>query len=228
VIIDQILPDGFGVTPAGKPQLNDFPPGLARAGRRGPTGNRIGCDRVFPGGLPAKVGDHLVGRFCRIAPTPGTGRPNGNTGGPQIAADRLPPDVYGLFNAPQRPAQPSQRDDLLSFYFAQDIAHVDGGYSSRQDQCPGSVAPLAGFQVITIGRFWVIPEGIGNPKFAETESFLREILTSNGELERLDRLQQEQQGLVARLAPDADRNQTDFMGEAPNLVFEKYGKPPIA
>jgi hypothetical protein len=129
----------------------------AVAGRRGPPGTRIGCDRVFAGGFGAKVGDHLVGWFCRSAPTPGTGRPNRNTGGPQIAADRLPPDVYGLFNAPQRPAQPPQRDDLLSLFLAQDIAHVDGGYSPRQESM-SRISCSVGFQVITIGRVWVIPE----------------------------------------------------------------------
>ena len=81
-----------------------------------------------------------------------------NPGGPQIATDRLPPNVYGRFDAPQRPSQPPQRDHLLLLFFAQDIAHVDGGYSSRRDQCPESVHPLPGFQPIIIGRFWVIPE----------------------------------------------------------------------
>ena len=57
----------------------------------------------------------------------------------------------------QRPAQPPQRDDLLSLLFAQDIAHIDGGYPSRRSQCPVS-ASLAGFQTSLIGRFWVIPE----------------------------------------------------------------------
>jgi len=61
--------------------------------------------------------------------------------------------MYGFFNPAQRPAQPPQRDDLLFLSLAQDIAHVDGGYSSRQDQCPGSVVPLAAFQVIIVGRF---------------------------------------------------------------------------
>jgi hypothetical protein len=33
---------------------------------------------------------------------------------------------------------------------------------------------------------------------------------------------------VAQLALDTDRHQADFMDEALNLLFEKYGKPPIA
>jgi hypothetical protein len=55
------------------------------------------------------------------------------------------------------PSRPNAYD-LLSLVPAQDIAHVDGGYSSRLDQCPGSACLLAGFQVIIIGRIWVIPE----------------------------------------------------------------------
>ena len=98
------------------------------------------------------------GAILRRSASPSARQSHRNTGSLQIAADRFPADMYGLFNAPQRPAQPSQRDDLLSLFLAQDIAHIDGAYSSRQDQCPGSVAPLAAFQVITIGRIWVIPE----------------------------------------------------------------------
>ncbi len=33
---------------------------------------------------------------------------------------------------------------------------------------------------------------------------------------------------VAQLALDTDRHQGEFIGEALNLLFEKYGKPPIA
>lgn len=61
-------------------------------------------------------------------------------------------------NPPQRPSQPPQRDHLLFLLFAQDIAHADAGYSPRQNQRPESALPLAGFQVITYGRFWVFTE----------------------------------------------------------------------
>jgi len=50
--------------------------------------------------------------------------------------------------------QPPQCDYLL----AQDIAHVDAGYSPHLNQCPGSDSLLAGFQVIIVSRFWAIPE----------------------------------------------------------------------
>jgi hypothetical protein len=51
----------------------------------------------------------------------------------------------------------AKRDDLFLLFLVQDIAHVDGGYSSR----PGNVLTsfsLAGFQVTTVGRFWVTAE----------------------------------------------------------------------
>jgi hypothetical protein len=60
--------------------------------------------------------------------------------------------------APQRPSQPSQRDNLLFLFFAQDIAHVTER-NSPPVQCPDSAISLAGFQVSTYGRFWVSPEG---------------------------------------------------------------------
>jgi hypothetical protein len=63
-------------------------------------------------------------------------------------------------DAPQRPSQPSQRDDLLFLFFAQDIAHVTER-NSPPVQCPDSAISLAGFQVSTHGRFWVSPEAIG-------------------------------------------------------------------
>ena len=47
-----------------------------------------------------------------------------NPGASQIAADRLSPDMYGRFDAPQGPAQPAQGNYLLLLLFAQDIAHV--------------------------------------------------------------------------------------------------------
>jgi hypothetical protein len=82
--------------------------------------------------------------------------PGGRTGTP--AERKYPPtvspaNVHGRFDAPQRPSQPPQRDDLLSLLFAQDVAHVDAGYALRLDQCPESVRSLAAFQVIIIGRF---------------------------------------------------------------------------
>jgi len=64
----------------------------------------------------------------------------------------------GLLNAPQRPPQPPQRDDLLFLFFGQDI-HSTEGIPHVMVNVLG-LAPLAAFQVILIGRFWVIPEAL--------------------------------------------------------------------
>jgi hypothetical protein len=66
--------------------------------------------------------------------------------------------VNRRFNAPQRPSQPPQRDHLLFLFLVQDIAHVDAGYPRVRINVLDQSLPLAGFQVIIIGRFWVITE----------------------------------------------------------------------
>jgi hypothetical protein len=43
----------------------------------------------------------------------------------------FPADAGRLFNPTERRAELAERDDLLFLFFAQDIAQVDGGYSSR-------------------------------------------------------------------------------------------------
>jgi hypothetical protein len=52
----------------------------------------------------------------------------------------------------------SERDYLLFLFFIQDIAHADGGYPPVGMSRTLALS-LAGFQLITIGRFWVITEG---------------------------------------------------------------------
>jgi hypothetical protein len=47
---------------------------------------------------------------------------------------------------------------LFLLFFVQDIAHDDGGYSSRPSNVLTTFS-LAGFQVTTIGRIWVTAEG---------------------------------------------------------------------
>jgi hypothetical protein len=51
----------------------------------------------------------------------------------------------------------AQGDDLFLLFFAQDIAHIDGGYSSV-DFNVLTYFLLAGFEVTIIGRFWVTAE----------------------------------------------------------------------
>ena len=102
------------------------------------------------------VGGHLVGRFCRRSPSPPAWRPHRDPGRSQISRRRFPTDAGALLNAPQRPSQPPQRDDLLFLFFVQDIAHIDGGYRPRvRVNVLDCGLSLAGFQVTTYGRFWV-------------------------------------------------------------------------
>jgi hypothetical protein len=63
-------------------------------------------------------------------------------------------------DSPQRPAQPSQSDDLLFLFFVQDVTHIAEGIGPRVviNVLDGGLS-LAGFQVIINGRFWVITEG---------------------------------------------------------------------
>jgi hypothetical protein len=49
---------------------------------------------------------------------------------------------------------------LLFLFFVQDVTHIDRGYGPRIGiiNVLSDGLPLAGFQVITYGRFWVITE----------------------------------------------------------------------
>ena len=53
------------------------------------------------------------------------------------------PDSSFSFDAPQRPSQSPQRDDLVFLFLVQDVAHIDGAY-------PPSINVLSQF---LIGRF---------------------------------------------------------------------------
>ena len=86
----------------------------------------IRAPRGSAAGLRAKVGGHLVGRFCRLAPSPPARRPDRDSGDLEIRGRGFAPNVRGSLNAPQRPSQPPQRDDLLFLFFAQDIHSMEG------------------------------------------------------------------------------------------------------
>ena len=102
-----------------------------------------------------------------FAPPPATRRPHRNPGRFQVGAGGFPTDAGRLLDAPQRPAQPSQSYDLLFLLFVQDIGHADGGYKPLPESMSRTLFSLAGFQVILIGRFWVIAEGV---RSAETKA----------------------------------------------------------
>jgi hypothetical protein len=127
VAVHQVLPDRHGVATTRQSQLDRFAVGLASASRGTAAGRRRGLWRRRTRRLRAKVGGHLYGRFCRWSPSPPSRRSHRDAGRFQISGRSLPANPGGPLNAPQRPSQPPQRDDLLLLFFAQDIAHIDGG-----------------------------------------------------------------------------------------------------
>ena len=166
VRIDQVLPDGHGVAPPADGLDDQLAIGFAGARPRRSTGAVIG----HGGGLTRarggreycrRVGGHLRGngRFCRTNGRPAAAA-HRHAGRLQVAAGRLAPDPGCPFDLPQRPAEASQRQDLLSFVFCQDVAHA-GQELAVPDRCQrlGPLSVMAGFQVSTNGRFWVSTEG---------------------------------------------------------------------
>ena len=91
---------------------------------------------------------------ARTAPAP-----HHHASGLQVAAGRLAPDPGRPLDPPQRPAEASQRQDLLSFLFSQDVAHAGQEHAvPDRRQRLGALSGMAGFQVSTNGRFWVSTE----------------------------------------------------------------------
>ena len=62
--VHQILPDRHGVTATGEPEFDGIPVGCAGACRGTAIGLRFGHCGCADDPLGAKVGDHLIGRFC--------------------------------------------------------------------------------------------------------------------------------------------------------------------
>ena len=145
-------------------------PGATARSRWTPPGGRFAAESVDTSAwwpvLPARVGGHLRrnGRFWpsmrRRRPRPRTAMP----GGLQIAARRLATDAGRLLDAPQRPAQSPQRQDLLLFVVAQDVAHAgEGTLRSPPASTSRPLLVMAGFQVSINGRFWVSTEVRNKP-----------------------------------------------------------------
>src|SRR5579872_1722144 len=88
-----------------------------------PRGLFESCEWNGPVQSLVEAGD----RFCRSAP-PLAWRSKGNPGGFQVRGRRFPPYTGGSLDAPERPSQSPQRDDLLFVLFAQDVTHIVGGY----------------------------------------------------------------------------------------------------
>jgi len=117
----------------------------------------MGCWRTGPPAGQSR-GGHLGARFCRGLPPRPARRPGLDSGRAQATGRRLTAHTGSQLDAPERPAQPPQGDDLLLLFFSQDIAHLDGGQTSRRGQGPES-APLAGLEVTLSDRSWATTEG---------------------------------------------------------------------
>jgi hypothetical protein len=92
-------------------------------------------------------------------PAPTAGRPQGDPGSLQVGGRRFAPNTGVPLDAPQRPAQPPQSEDLLFLFFGQDVTHIAEGIGPRVGiNVLDSGLSLAGFQVIIDGRFWVFTE----------------------------------------------------------------------
>ena len=135
VVVDQVLPDGRGVAPAAERVDDQLAVGLARARLWRSTGLLRGDGCGGRGALAGRrsrrrVGGHLLrnGRICWASRRPATAA-HGQTGRLQVAAGGLTPDPGGLFDPPQRPAEASERENLLPFLFLQDVAHAGAGTS---------------------------------------------------------------------------------------------------
>lgn len=114
--VHQILPDSHRVAALCQSGFDDLPVGFASA-RRMAT---VWLPRRFFG---VRVGGHPYGRFWRRLSPPAR-RSHRDSGRPKICPGGFAAKMRRRFNAPQRLPKPSQRDDLLFLFFAQDIAHV--------------------------------------------------------------------------------------------------------
>ncbi len=160
VVVDQILPDRDGVAPPRHRGLDQLAVGLTGTGPRGPAGppRRAGVgEHQGRGGRlwRRRVGGHLPGngRFCRARRRPATSADR-NPRRLEIGADRFTAGASCLFDAPERPTQTPEDQDLLSLLVAQDVAHAGVGPCRPRRRQRLSRSPLmAGFQVSINGRF---------------------------------------------------------------------------
>ena len=167
VVVDQVLPDRHGVA--------------ARGARASAISSRYGSQALAVGArlaLGGADGRWTPRRWWPVLRTPGSvdtsgvvagfggqgrGRPpraaDRDPGRLQVAAGRLATDARRLLDAPQRPAQSAQRQDLLLLVVAQDVGHAgEGPRAPRRRQRLGPATVVAGFQVSISGRFWVSTE----------------------------------------------------------------------
>src|SRR3954452_10164303 len=76
LVIDQVLPDRHGIAALQESRLDGFAVGSRNAGRR--MSKRLLFEDLSLRQFRAKVGDPLVGRFCRIESSPPARRSHRN------------------------------------------------------------------------------------------------------------------------------------------------------
>lgn len=140
--IHQILPDRHRVAPPPPSQIDPFAKRLAGAGRRTRT---RGCR--LSGGLCAKVGGQLYGRFCRRTPSL-------NLLATVLRLPRLsdtgPPSPAEMLVVPEFAAATPAATRRLAFSFLRPRLSFDGENASRRPPDPGLGA---------VGRFLVDHHG---------------------------------------------------------------------
>jgi hypothetical protein len=108
------------------------------------------------------VGGHPLrgGRFWRPLSGSPSRAPHRDPGRAQIRARRFSTDTSLFLDAPQRPAQPPQRQYLMLLLVAQNVGHPGGGARPLPPrQRLEHLLVVAGFAVSMGGRFWVSTEG---------------------------------------------------------------------
>jgi hypothetical protein len=81
-------------------------------------------------------------------------------GAPKIR-EKLREQTLGLLNALKRPAQATEREDLLLFVLLQNVAHLgEELHAPRLRQRRGRRQLIVGFEVSTNCRLWVSTEAV--------------------------------------------------------------------
>ena len=137
----------------------------AAAGGGGPGRSiraRVGGHLI--GRFCARVGGHLVGRFCRCTPSPSARWPHRDASGSQICRRRSRGGRSWAFSM-RRSDHPSRPNAMTCCFFSSFKTLL----TSTEGSCPrvrlnvlGDGLSLAGFQVIIYGRFWVITEAMAS------------------------------------------------------------------
>ncbi len=126
-------------------------------------GHLVGRIWAEPG---REVGGHLVGRFWR-PPAPRAGRSHGNACSFEVVAGRLPADPRRFLNAPKRPAEPAEGENLLLLVVAQDVCHLSGGPCPTRSRNVSTRAPVGRFSGVHHWPVLGVHRGQGNRKRRE-------------------------------------------------------------